>query len=299
VTDRISRQTSRATLTLLLGTALVTGCASWETSYPAVTVIATADLDLEAALDEAQHLADGAGNRAQLEAAISAFEAIIEKSPANFRALSQLGQLTVLLGAAYTDGRVEKGRLYKRAGDYNAAALYTNPEFRRLVDGGATMAEATLVLGNREMDPMGFWCQSVFYFFKERLGTVGRIRNFAWIKEAQQVLTRMEEIDPGWHRGGIPFSFALVHIALPPSAGGDKAKAKVLIDSAVEGYPDMIRNRWGRGKYYHPVLGTDEALEQDLLWVLQQDPRQGGPYAWNVYFQSDARRLLGETAGAP
>jgi tetratricopeptide (TPR) repeat protein len=303
MTNPMMRQKSRPRLAgqaaLLVGAALLTGCVSWETTYPTATPTLTGDTGPEAALDEAERLANDAGNRALLEEAISAYEAIVEKRPANFRALSQLGQLTILLGAAYTEDAAEKGRLYKLAGDYNAAALYTNPEFRRLVDGGATLADATRVLGEREMNPMGFWCQSVFYFFKERLGTLGRIRNFAWIQEAQRVLTRMEEIDPDWRSGGIPFSFALVNIALPPSAGGDKAKAKELIDSAVANNPNMIRNRWGRAKYYHSALGTDEAFWEDLSWVLQQDPRQGGPYAWNVYFQADARRLLAEIDPAP
>jgi hypothetical protein len=202
MTNPMMRQKSRPRLAgqaaLLVGAALLTGCVSWETTYPTATPTLTGDTGPEAALDEAERLANDAGNRALLEEAISAYEAIVEKRPANFRALSQLGQLTILLGAAYTEDAAEKGRLYKLAGDYNAAALYTNPEFRRLVDGGATLADATRVLGEREMNPMGFWCQSVFYFFKERLGTLGRIRNFAWIQEAQRVLTRMEEIDPDW-----------------------------------------------------------------------------------------------------
>lgn len=283
----------------IVGAALLTGCVSWQSAYPTTTPTHAVDAGLAAKLDEAERLANDAGDRARLVEAISAYETVLAEDPANFRALSQLGQLTILLGAAYTEDKAEKGRLYQRAGDYNVAALYTNPEFRQLVDAGATLAEATRVLGAREMDPMGFWCQSVFYFFKERLGTFERIANFRWIQEAQQVLARMEEIDPDWRRGGIPFSLAVVNIALPASAGGDNAKAKEFIDTAVASHPGMIRNRWGRAKYYYSVMGNAAAFREDLNWVLRQDPRQGGPYAWNVYFQADARRLLAAGKPAP
>jgi hypothetical protein len=57
--------------------------------------------------------------------------------------------------------------------------------------------------------------------------------------------------------------------------------------------PDWIINRWGRARYYHIKTGNREAFEEDMRWVLEQDPHTGGSiYPWNVYFQNDAREKL-------
>lgn len=283
----------RGLTALLCGTALAAGCMSWKTAYPPVAVPDPgAAANLPARLAEADRLAGAAGDRKSLQDAIAAYEEVLEVDGANFDALSELGHLYVLLGAAYGRDSGEKGRCFKQAADYNARAMYTNPEFRRLVDGGATLAEASRVLGKREMDAMGFWCQALFYYYKERLGSLGRILNFKWILAAQTVLARMEEVDPDWQRGGLTFSKGIIYIALPKAAGGDKAKAKECVDGAVAEHPDVIRNRWGRAKYYYTVMGEKEAFRKDLEWVLEQDPRGWGPYAWNVYFRDDAKRML-------
>jgi tetratricopeptide (TPR) repeat protein len=277
----------------LLGAALLGGCMSWKTAYPAVAEPdPKAAAEVPALLTEADRLAGAAADRRGLESAIGAYEKVLETDGADFRALSELGHLYVLLAAAYGKDSREKGRFYKQAADYNARAMYTNPEFRELVDGGATLAEASRALGEREMDAMGFWCQALFYYYKERLGALGRILNFKWILSAQTVLARMEEVDPDWQRGGLTFSNGIIYIALPKAAGGDKAKAKECVDGAVAKHPDVIRNRWGRAKYYYSVVGDKEAFRKDLEWVLAQDPRGWGPYAWNVYFQDDAKRML-------
>lgn len=283
----------RGSTALLCGAAFLAGCMSWKTSYPAIhEPDPTAAGGLPARLAEADRLAGAAGDRESLQAAVAAYEEVLEVDGANFHALSELGHLYVLLGAAYGKDSGEKGRFYRQASDYNARAMYTNPEFRKLVDGGATLAEASRVLDEREMDAMGFWCQALFYYYKERLGALGRILNFKWILAAQTVLARMAEVDPDWQRGGLTFSNGIIYIALPKAAGGDKAKAKECVDGAVAKHPDVIRNRWGRAKYYYTVMGNKEAFRKDLEWVLKQDPRGWGPYAWNVYFQDDAKRML-------
>ncbi|MHC4970961.1 MAG: tetratricopeptide repeat protein [Planctomycetota bacterium] len=277
----------------LCGAVLVAGCMSWKTAYPTVEEPDPgAAADLPARLAEAARLAGAAGDRKSLQSALAAYEKILEVDGANFKALCELGHLYVLLGAAYGAGSGEKGRSYKQAADYNARAMYTNAEFKKLVDEGATLAEASRVLGRREMDAMGFWCQALFYYYKERLGALGRILNFKWILAAQTVLARMEEVDPDWQRGGLTFSNGIIYIALPKVAGGDKVKAKECVDGAVAKHPDVIRNRWGRAKYYYTVMGEKEAFRKDLEWVLKQDPRGWGPYAWNVYFKDDAKRML-------
>ena len=39
----------------------------------------------------------------------------------------------------------------------------------------ATIAAIAPVHGAREMDAMGFWCQSLFYYYKECLGPLGKV----------------------------------------------------------------------------------------------------------------------------
>ena len=77
---------------------------------------------------------------------------------------------------------------------------------------------------------------------------------------------------------------------LPEFAGGDREKSRELLDRAQAVGPESLLVRWGRAKYFHLETRNRAGFESDLRWVVAQDPRRASsPYAWNVYFQTQAR----------
>ena len=173
--------------------------------------------------------------------------------------------------------------------------MYTNGEFRKLVDEGSSLGEAAGALTRREADAMVFWVTGVSYYFEECLRGLGKLTGVRLIRKTETLLTRMAEIDPDYSNGVVHFSRGIYYLGLPEFAGGDREKSLELLGRAQAVGPDSLLIPWGRAKYFHLETRNRAGFESDLRWVLAQDPhRASGPYAWNVYFQRDAAALLAE-----
>jgi tetratricopeptide (TPR) repeat protein len=270
---------------------LASGCA-WKWSLEPVEATRPA-AELDALLKEADDAVEWADDRDGVLQAIEAYERVLQADPENYKALSLAGNLYLLLGDAYTESKRGKREYFHRALALSEAAMRINPEFRKLLDDGEDVWEACRVLSERELDAMGFWATGIFYLYKEGQSPLGQLFNFKWMGRALSILDRMVELDPEWGGGGVSFSLGIYYLGLPESVGGDREKSAEYFAEAMEIAPDWIINRWGRARYYHIKMGNREAFEEDMRWVLEQDPRAGGSiYPWNVYFQNDAREKL-------
>jgi len=243
---------------------------------------------------EAQRLLDSAANASDLRDAIDALQAIVDADPDDVSALERLSEAMILYGAAYASDRKEKASWYESGIQTAERAMATNEEFRVRVEAGEPIGAASDSLGQAEMRPMLFWVTGVSYYFKECLTSPGRAVSFRWMMHTKRVMDRMLALDPEFERGAVLFSLAIYHIAAPPGAGRDLDLSADYFDRAIEAGPSSLLVRWGRAKYFHVKTGDRDAFRQDLEWVLAQDPHAASStYAWNVYFQSDARTMLG------
>jgi hypothetical protein len=271
---------------------LLSGCMSWQPDWD------RSDYPVDAAdagrlLKEADRISLTAGSRPELLATINAFESVLEADAANFSALTNLGHLYILLGAAYTTDRSEKIGHYQTARRYNEWAMYTNPAFQVRMDDGAKPWEACDVLIQREVPAMFYWVTAVMYHFKEGMSLPGKVANKKWIEWCGIFLHRIEAIDPDWGGGGVQFSLALYYGILPKALGGDRQRSDTYLARSIEIGPDWLVNRWGRAKYFHVRDGNKFEFEKDLQWVVAQNLQHaGGIYPWKVYFQRDAKEML-------
>ena len=271
---------------------LFSGCMSWkpdwdQSDYP----VDAADADR--LLEQADRLILAAGSRSELLNAIDAYEVVLGADAANFSALTNLGHLYILLGAAYTADRSEKIGHYITARRYNERAMYTQPAFRKRVNDGEKPWEACEALTQREVPAMFYWVTAVMYHFKEGMSLPGKVANKQWIDWCGIFLHRIEAIDPDWGGGGVQFSLALYYGILPKSLGGDRQRSDAYLARSIEIGPEWLINRWGRAKYFHVRDGNKLDFEKDLQWVVAQNLQHaGGIYPWKVYFQRDAEQML-------
>jgi len=279
--------------TIVLTAALgATGCMSWTPGWE--MEIRTLPSDGPTAdHEEALHRLDTAANAAELRQAIDGFRSIIAEEPDDLAALERLSEAMILYGAAYANDQEEKASWYVSGIQMAERAMASNEGFRTRVEAGESISAASGSLGRDEMRPMLFWVTGVSYYFKECLTGFGRAVSFRSMMRAKVLMDRMLELDPGFERGAVLFSHAIYHIAAPPGAGRDLDLAAEYFDRAIEAGPSSLLVRWGRAKYFHVKTGDRDAFRRDLEWVLAQDPRTASSaYAWNVYFQSDARVML-------
>jgi TRAP transporter T-component len=271
---------------------MFTGCMSWQANWPATDVAVQAQ-DVSTLMQTADQLSAVADNRENLQAAMKAYARVLEEDPHHVRALTDLANQTILMGAAHTDSREEKGVHYRTAMRLCERAMYTNANFRTLADQGMAPWEACHVLEEKDIPAMMFWSTAVLYLFKEVLTFPEQVFNLSWVEHTGPFLERMEAIDPQWGGGAIQFTQSLYFGILPGVMGGDADRSKQYLKEAVAfGAPWML-SRWGRAKYFQVRDQNRQGFEEDLRWVLQQDvsvPVEA--FCWRAYFHKDARDAL-------
>jgi tetratricopeptide (TPR) repeat protein len=275
-----------------LASCMGVGCMVWHPQWPDLSN-ASAPSDAAGRLEEADRLGRGADSRNSIAAAVAAYQAVLEKDPANYQVCVTLAQLHLLLGDAYASTRSGKRDYFQKAMVYAERAMFTNSSFRQGIQRGEPTWEACRVLGVQEMEAMMFWVNGVFYTYKEGQGYFGQVINFRWVQRARQVMEHMTAINPDWGAGALHFTWGVYFLSIPESIGGDRKKSAAYFSKAIEVGPHQLLNRWGRAKYFHVKMKNPQGFREDLEWVLAQDAgRSPGHAAWNTFFMRDARQML-------
>ena len=103
----------------------------------------------------------------------------------------------------------------------------------------------------------------------------------------------MFDLNPEWQYGTPYYAMAVYYSQAPGFAGGSLQKAEEFFDQAIQRGPTMLNFRRSRALFLHTKTKDKARFEEDLLWVLNQQPNNEGlSYAWNVFLQKDAQRAL-------
>jgi tetratricopeptide (TPR) repeat protein len=249
--------------------------------------------DVNALLKKAKSMELTSSTSEEVIAVIDCYLKVEKIDPSNYFALWKIGNYHMLMGAAHSTSVKIKKYHYQEAIKYCEKAMYTNINFKNKISNDIEVADACEVLTINEIDAMGFWYTARFYYFKECLKPLVKVLNTRIVMENNRVINCIDSLDPNWQGGGNYFSRALYYIATPKRFGGSIEKAKKEFSTATKVGPGFLVNRWGRAKYLYSLTGNLEGFKSDMNWVINQDPHKGGnPYAWNVYFQNDAKELL-------
>jgi tetratricopeptide (TPR) repeat protein len=253
----------------------------------------TGNQDVKSMLEAAQEMELTASSAAEITLLLHAYLEIEKLEPNNYLALWKIGNYHMLMGAAHSQKTKKKKFHFREAIKCCEKAMNTNKDFAQAIKDGEEVSDACEKLTINEIDAMGYWYTSRFYYFKECLNPIGKVLNTRIVQENNVVIEHVDKLDPNWGGGGNYFSRAIYYIATPEKFGGSMEKADEEFASAILSGPDYISNRWGRAKYLYSLTGNIEGFVSDMNWVIQQDPQQEGkPYAWNVYFQNDAKMEL-------
>jgi len=119
--------------------------------------------------------------------------------------------------------------------------------------------------------------------------------NLKWVFRSKKALNQMMAIDPAWGGGTPYYACANYYAAVSKFAGGDSEKAAAYYEKAIELGPEMPNFRRTRALLLHAKNKGREALEEDLNWVIAQDPqkqRHYFTYPYCVFVQNEAREVL-------
>jgi tetratricopeptide (TPR) repeat protein len=268
------------------------GCMSWEEGWKKIEE-PSVEGNVSVLIARANKQMQEADSKEKLLQLIETYENVLKIEPRNFEALRRLGSFCFLIGYGYAESRDERETYCLKAIKYSEQVLYSNPDFKQLVDGGEKVWEACRVLSKREMDALWWWYLAAGAYWKECFSAVGRLVNFRWPLRIRKVLSTMMEIDPTWQNGSPYYAWANFYAVAPGFLGGDLKKAAEYYEKAVELGPNMLNFRRSRAWFLHIKTGDRKAFKEDMEWVIAQDPHKAGlTYPWNAFIQRDAQRGL-------
>lgn len=271
------------------------GCMHYQPEYP-VDKQPDNQNDISTLMIKAEVCVQNAENAEDLQQCLSEYEKIVTSDPDNYQALIALGNLYLLWGDGYVASTEEKARYFLKALHLCEQAMYSNPQYRKRVEGGESAWQASEALSEREIDALVFWATAVFYYYKECLGPLGQVINYPWIKRAESMLSQAETLNPDWQGGIIYMSWGLYYLSLPEMVGGDRNLSARYFAKALETGPNRPINYWARAKYFHVKMDNREEFLHDLQWILDHDlQNMEGDMAWKRFFILDAKRLLAKT----
>ena len=251
--------------------------------------------DVSGLIAQANRQIAEADTKEKLVDLIRTYEQVLEIEPANYEALWSLGRYYLLMAYGYSDSVDLKKEYYIKERQMCERGMYTNSGFKKLVDEGATIWDASSALTIREIESMYYWYTAKGNYFAECMNPVEKIFSIRDPGGTKKMIDRMMAIDPAWG-GGHPYTaLAMYYATLPSFMGGDLKKASEYFNKADEAGAGWLYVRFQRANLLHRKTKDREAFRKDLEWVLAQDPHKAlSPYPWNVFFQREAKKMLAQ-----
>lgn len=281
-------------LTLFIFIFFFTGCISWNEGWK-TKYQPTGQGDVKALLATASSFAETADTADKVKNVIAAYEKVIAVDPENYDALSRLGEFNHLYAYIYATEKDVKKEYYIKALQYCERAMYTNPEFRELIDKGESRQESFSTLTAREMHAVFYWYVAAGQYWTECLNPLSKLLNFNFARKGTNVLKKMNAIDPDWSFGLVHMAWGARHAILPGFMSGDVKKAADEFSRAINLGPDVIAHYYVRAKYLYVKTGNKEGFKKDLEYVIAADiSKDKFNYAWSAGYKMKAKELLGQ-----
>jgi len=272
---------------------LGTGCMSWEEGWK-LAAEKPSGRNTAALLARADRMARSADTEKKVLDLISAYGDVVSADPDNVSALSSLSSYYFLMGFGYSDTRSEKKDFYVRSIQAAERAMYTNPEFRKMIESGEETCVASAKLTDREMNALMHYYLAVGCMWDECLSLPGKIINMGESAKFETILNNMVAINQDWGNGSVYMLLGTFYSVLPGILGGDLDRAAENFDRAVNAGPRMLSFRETRAKVLYTKLKDRDAFVRDLESVVAQDPAdtESLEYAWAVWHRNNAKKML-------
>lgn len=183
--------TSRSMILLALCGTVVIGLSSCTSLDPGWIGIKDMDRkgDVTGLIVQANKQIADADSKEKLAELIRTYEQVLEIEPTNYEALWSLGRYYLLMAHGYSDNVKDKKEYYTKAMQMCERGMYTNREFKKLVDGGTPIWDASSVLTIREMEAMDYWYSASGSCFAECMNPVEKILAARNVGKTKKYLT--------------------------------------------------------------------------------------------------------------
>lgn len=210
-------------------------------------------------------------DRAQLEAAIAAWEELLAQRGEDGELLAKLSRAYYLLGDGYMRLAGEAGmeETLEKGVEYGERAMMAmSPEFAERVRNEEKVEDAVQSLDKNAM--------SAVYWYASNLGKFAAEKGFTtqlfYKDRILAVMTRVLELDPDYFYAAPHRYFGAFYAKAPAFAGGDMEKSKEHFDASIEMYPQYLGTKVLLADYWAVKQDDKELFLKMLDEVLAADP---------------------------
>lgn len=226
---------------------------------------------------------------AQLEKALTAYEAILATDPGNTKVLERLIRGWYFYGDAHTDDAPTKIARWQKAVDYGNTCLALNPTYKERLAGGEREKDA-IVVATADQVPCLYWTSTALGKWAKAQSLSVTLKNLPTVKA---YMSKVEEYDPTYFNYGPARYWGVYYAALPSFAGNDPVKSGQYFQASIDGAPDYLPTRGLRAEYLAVLKQDAKLFEDDLNAVIAADPtRLPDCTPENIMEQAKAKKLL-------
>lgn len=216
---------------------------------------------------EADALWEQRGEKAQLQAAITQYEAIYEADPRNREVAARIVRGWYLMGDIHeTDDQV-KEQTWDTAIVWGKRCLAINTDFAAALEGGASEEEAAASLTVDDI-PCMYWTAT-------SLGKWARFKGLTTLLKHRPTvftfITQIDERQPEFFYGAADRYWGAYYAALPSFAGQDLGRSAESFDASIENSPDYLGTRVLKAEYWAVKTQNRPAFEALLNEVVNAD----------------------------
>lgn len=194
--------------------------------------------NIQVMLEKADALWEQRGEQDKLESAIKAYEDVLSVDPDNLEVLTKLSRACYLLADGYLEG-VDPDRqleFYNKGAQYGERAMALNPEFKKLVEGGAKIEDAIQVLDAKYIGAI-YWSASNLGKWARKKGFLTTLK---YKDKIRKMVQKVLEMDEKYFYGAPHRYFGAYYAVAPSFAGGDLKKSEEHFKKALEIEPNYI-----------------------------------------------------------
>jgi tetratricopeptide (TPR) repeat protein len=265
---------------------------SWENGWKKIP-LPTLKSNIVALTEKADFLTNQANSLDRLETVIDVQKRILNINPLHFETLWKLSRNTRFHGQIYASNVQIRRASYLQSIQLAERALYTNQDFKKLIDSNTAPWNATEALCIEDLPALHYYFLGIFSMFLTDMNKPKKLINAHWINRSKAFVKRMIELDHTWGGGHPHYDRALYLCQLPSWLGGDMNKAGEEFEKAITIGPLWVNNYYMRARVYRTKLKDKRGFVSDLNIIANMDPKDSdAPFPNSCEYIRQAQIML-------
>lgn len=251
--------------------------AAWEREEAPLASADTTSEALDALRADAEARWARRDERAELLAAIEAWEQLVAADPKDAQARTRLARAYYFLAdgfLALEEGQqAEEFEAYQKGVDHGERALLVlEPAFEKEMRSGGSFEEAIRKISKKGMVAAYWYCTNLGRFASKR----GLSERLYYKDKLKTAMERILELDPSFFYGAADRYFGAFYSILPGIAGKDTDKSAKHFEASIAIAPEYLSTKVVKAQFLAKEL-DDEAMYRQLLEEVLEAPETDNP----------------------